>query len=498
MRRAMKLTAAAIAVAGVATGAEPALAHGTERGFVLLLPTGYYLFGGAAAVAASFLLLALVPPRRIERLAWARVPLGTLPAISPAPTSLAAFGLLALLVLAGLFGSRDPLANPLPLAVWTVWWIGIALLHALLGNVWAYLNPWIGPYRALDTLAGGRLGRAPPLVYPRRLGYWPAILFFAGFAWLELVHPAPDDPAILAVAVAFYWLAAFAGMLLFGYEAWTTRAEPFSIFFRLIGGVSPFIVERDPEVSRKLLSPELGNARALRKGDAAPFSLSLAVPGAALLTREPLPASGMLFVILTLSSVSFDGLSRTFWWLALGNINPLEFPGRSAVMARNSAGLVAAFAMLGACYAAAVSLGWVLAGRAGRLRPALGAFVYSIVPISIGFHFSHYLTALLVDGQYAMIAASDPFGTGLDLLGVDDRRVTTSFLNTYEGVRTVWNLQTAVIVMGHVAAVALAHALAVRDFGEGRRAALSQLPLAAFMVLYTLFGLWLLSTPVVG
>jgi hypothetical protein len=134
----------------------------------------------------------------------------------------------------------------------------------------------------------------------------------------------------------------------------------------------------------------------------------------------------------------------------------------------------------------------------GRLRPALGALVYSIVPISIGFHFAHYLTALLVDGQYAVIAASDPFGTGLDLLGLNERRVTTSFLNTYESVRTIWNLQTAAIVIGHVAAVALAHAVALRHFGEGRRATVSQLPLAAFMVLYTLFGLWLLATPVVG
>jgi hypothetical protein len=360
--------------------------------------------------------------------------------------------------------------------------VGIALLHAVLGNIWAYLNPWVGPYRVLDRLTGGRLSRAPPLAYPRRLGYWPALLVFASFAWLELVHPAPDDPAILAVAVAFYWLAAFAGMLLFGYEAWTARAEPFSIFFRLIGGLSPFVVEHDPKASK----------------NSARFSLSVAVPGAALIAREPLPDSGVLFVILTLSSVSFDGLSRTFWWLALGDINPLEFPGRSALMARNSAGLFAAFAMLGACYATAVALGWVLAGGTGRLRPALHAFVYSILPISIAFHFSHYLTALLVDGQYAVIAAADPFGTGLDLLGLDERRVTTSFLNTYEGVRAIWNLQTAAIVIGHVAAVALAHALAIRHFGAGRRAALSQLPLAAFMVLYTIFGLWLLSTPVVG
>jgi hypothetical protein len=373
-----------------------------------------------------------------------------------------------------LFGSRDPLTNPLPLAIWTVWWVGLTLLHALAGNLWAFLNPWIGPYRLLDRLAGGRLTDAPRLRYPEWLGYWPAILLFFAFAWLELVHPAPDDPEKLALAVGVYWLIAFAGMLAFGYDVWTARAEPFSIFFRLVAGLSPLVVGR--RESRR--------------------EISFAPPGAALLARKPLPLSGVLFVLLTLSSVSFDGLSKTFWWLALGDINPLEYPGRTAVMGRNTAGLILAFAVLTAGYCAAIALGWALAGRFGSLRTALGTFVVSIVPIAIAFHFSHYLTALLVDGQYAVLAASDPFGTGLDLLGLGHTHVTTSFLNTYSGVRTIWNLQTAGIVAGHVAAVALAHALALRHFRDARRAVASQAPLAALMVLYTLFGLWLLSTPV--
>ena len=50
-------------------------------------------------------------------------------------------------------------------------------------------------------------------------------------------------------------------------------------------------------------------------------------------------------------------------------------------------------------------------------------------------------------------------------------------------------------MVGHVWAVVLAHAIAVRHWGPGRAAALSQAPLAGLMVLYTLFGLWLLATP---
>jgi hypothetical protein len=46
--------------------------------------------------------------------------------------------------------------------------------------------------------------------------------------------------------------------------------------------------------------------------------------------------------------------------------------------------------------------------------------------------------------------------------------------------------------------VLLAHELARRSAPDNRTLALSQLPLAAVMVGYTLFGLWLLSTPVAG
>jgi hypothetical protein len=128
----------------------------------------------------------------------------------------------------------------------------------------------------------------------------------------------------------------------------------------------------------------------------------------------------------------------------------------------------------------------------------VGTLVLSIMPISLGFHFSHYLTALLVNSQYAYAAASDPFGTGADVLSLGHFHVTTSFLNTYEGTRAIWNAQTSGIVAGHILAVLLAHQLARRSIPHHSALVLSQLPLAALMVGYTLFGLWLLSTPVAG
>jgi hypothetical protein len=452
-----------------------AAAHGMGSGFVLLLPAGLVTIGGALAVAASFLLVTVTPSGLFKRGLSSRVSLAKLPRLDPWPASLLSAAGLAWLVSVGRYGSPDPLANLLPLTVWTLWWIGFVALQFIFGDLWSCLNPWSGPYRLLDGLCAGRLAHSPPLAYPAWAGFWPAALIFFGFAWLELVDPAPADPRRLALIVAFYWAFAFTGMLLFGESAWRAQAEPFSIFFRLIAGLSPLVTT---------------SARSEERG-----TLALATPGAALMTRAPLSFSGVCFVLLTLSSVTFDGLSRTFWWLARLGVNPLDFPGRSAIILQSTAGLVLSFAALIIAYRTAVRLGWILAGMTAPLRDALGVFVLSLIPISLAFHIAHYLTAFLVDGQFALVAASDPFARGQDLLGFAHREVTTSFLNTYAGVRTIWIAQTGVIAAGHVVAVLLAHALALKHFGgPAQHVAASQLPLAVLMVAYTALGLWLLST----
>jgi len=142
----------------------------------------------------------------------------------------------------------------------------------------------------------------------------------------------------------------------------------------------------------------------------------VAPPGGRLLRVGGLPPSGVAFVLLALASVSFDGLSRTFWWLDLVGVNPLEYPGRSALVAANSLGLLAVFCALVGAYVTAVLLGRALADDTGN-GDRLGRFVVSIVPIAFGYHFAHYLPTFLVDAQYALRALSDPLALGWDLFG---------------------------------------------------------------------------------
>jgi hypothetical protein len=458
-----------------------ALAHTGEGGFVLLLPTGYYLLGGTAAVAVSFLLIALIPGDRLRRLVEARLTLASLPGGKPirclrSCVNGAASLLLVLLLLIGFLGNTDPLDNLLPLTVWTLWWVALVVVQAVFGNLWSWLNPWILPARILRRLF--RLGEGSSRRYPDWLGYWPASITFLAFAWFELIYPAPADPTQLAIAAGLYSLWTILGIAWFGGDAWLSRAEPFTVFFTLVAHLSPFRVTQ-------------------QKGP----RLQLAWPGAGLLDIAPLPASGVLFVLLVLAAVSFDGLGSTFWWLGMGGVNPLEFPGRSAVIGFMTGGLIAAWLALAGLYFVAIAIGARAAGAGDdflTVRRIAGSLVVSIMPIAVAYHIAHYLTEFLVNIQDVRVAISDPINRGWNLFGTTGDHVSTALLSNYDSVRVIWNIEAGAIVLGHILAVAVAH-VAMRRLVPDRAAALPrEVPLAVLMVLYTLFGLWLLATPHAG
>ncbi|MDF0600666.1 hypothetical protein P1J78_07990 [Psychromarinibacter sp. C21-152] len=438
-----------------------ALAHASEQGLVLLLPTDLYTGAGVAAVAATVVLLALLPAGWAARLFASVAVLRWRAEGARVVASCLSFLLLAALVVAGLAGPRDPLANPLPLVVWTVFWVGLVVAQGLLGNLWAWLNPWSGPLAVLRRLAGGwRVRRL-------RSGVWPGVATFLAFAGFLLADPAPADPDRLAVAVALYWLFTFGMALVFG-PRWLRRGEGLSMALAAYARVGVFG----------------------RRGG----RLRIGVPGWQILRGRAAPGMALLSVLI-LGTGSFDGVNETFWWLGVLGLNPFEFPGRSAIVWPTLAGMVVANLALVAVLSGCIWAGLRLVRSGMRLSRAFALFAPSVVPIALGYHVAHYLTSFMVDGQYALVALSDPFLTGADLLGLGEFYVTTGFFNTTGTVQVIYLVQAGAVVVGHVLAVLLAHALAVKAVGDGRRAALSQAPLALFMIGYTLFGLWLLASP---
>jgi hypothetical protein len=457
----------ALGLAFSAVAASAAEAHAGAAGFILLLPTELYILGGAFAVLVSFVVLALFhrggEPAPVER------PEREVPRMIVFAASLLVLLFLTLLVAAGFLGSPDPIMNPLPTTLWTLWWAGFTLAVALIGDLWALANPWIG----LALLPPKR----PLLTYPERLGFAPAILQFIGFAWFELIYPTPQDPTRLATAVALYWVVNFVALILFG-PRWLARGDAFSVFFAMVGRLSTrsWRLQTEPRLA---VMTRLG-------------------PPAARLRESFDDLSGALFVLVTLAAVSFDGLSRTFFWVGQLGLNPLEFPGRSEVIWQNTLGLLLSIVALGALYAAAIALGLWLSSSRQPLRHALCRFVLSIVPISIAYHIAHYFQSLIVDFPTAILALSDPFSLGWSLLPNEGLQHGTTMGLGPDGVIAAYRAQTAIIVVGHILATLAAHRIALAETADRRKAILMGIPLAVLMVFYTVFGLWLLSTPEVG
>jgi hypothetical protein len=432
----------------------------SERAIVLLLPTEYYRNVGVLAVIATVLLTVFLPA------GWVRA---ILPA-SPAPVSVAipppgpgsAHGLavFAGLLAIGIWGPHDPLGNLLPLMVFTIWWLCMLLGAAVVGDFWHWMNPWAAP--AKWAFRGRHLFRLPDWI-----GYAPATLGFMAFASFYLSDLAPSDPDHLAQVAATYWAVTFVLTGLFGPE-WLRRGECFTVLFDLVGRMSPL----------RWHPPRLQ------------------FPGARLVSVRAAPLSLGIFCVSFLAIGSFDGLNETFWWMARIGINPLEFPGRSAVVWQNRLGALGFVVVLNAVFAVCVWLGIKAAGkgRAGFVE-VWARTALCVLPIALAYHLAHYLTSLLVSLQYLIVALNDPLGSGAHLLGLDHVRVTTSFFNQHHTVRLIWLSQAAVIVAGHMLAVVLSHGVALHQFAAHRRAVRSQIFIAAFMVAYTFFGLWLLASP---
>ena len=466
----------------------PAWAHAFGARYDLPLPLWLWLTGAGAVVALSFLLAALFLGRRrskpeTRRFELTRVPLLRLLASRPllALLRLSSVLLFLVILIAGLAGPQTATKNLAPVLVWVVWWVGMAYVVALIGNLWALVNPW----RILFAWAEAGFGweRRSTRAYPDWLGAWPAVLVFFCFAWLEIVSDWGEIPAVLAGLILAYSALTWAGMYRYGAEDWLARAEAFSICFAILG---------------RFAVTEGQQAGAGRKA-----VWWLRPPAVGLLTDRPVVPSLVAFTVLLLSTVSFDGIAETPFWVGVldwfaesralrGSLLALQQAGVDLIQAIKTLGLLATALSFLAVY---LLFAWLTARLGGgvTLWDTAGAFVLTLVPIAIAYHLAHYLSYLLLAGQLVIPLASDPLGFGWNLFGSAAYAIDISLVSA----KLVWYLATVAVVFGHVAAVYLGHVMALRLFAQRRRALLSQIPLLLLMVAYTMLSLWILSQPLV-
>jgi hypothetical protein len=487
-RRYKQAVALGAAFAGLCAFVVPAGAHGFGQRYDLPLPLSLYLSGTAAAVILSFVVVGLfarhlpghTPSARYPRIDLSAYRLGRWLAhpVLAALLKLIAAGLFMLIVTAGFIGNQDPYRNIAPTLVWIIWWVGLAMFSAFVGDLWGLINPWRGLFDASDRVyrrLTGRPGLALCLAYPDCLGVWPAVGLLLAFAWIELVFPSPAVPANIAWLALLYSLLTWSGMALFGGATWTRHGEVFTVFFGFFARFAP----TEP-VTRE----------ASGRG-----GLALRPFGAGLLENAPASASQIAFVLLVLASVLYDGLLTTpEWavaerWLVALTTQDL---GEAASVTVRTFGLVAFWAVFLATYLAVGAAMSAVAGR-GSPRDMAQGFALTLVPIAIAYHLAHYLAYLLTQGQYVIPLLSDPFGYGWNLLGTAGYRVDIAIV----GARFAWYAAVTSIVVGHIAAVYLADVRAHQILGDRAAALRAQVPLTALMVVYTFVSLSILSEPIV-
>ncbi|MEK9659306.1 MAG: hypothetical protein VW450_05115 [Chloroflexota bacterium] len=455
----------------------PAQAHGFGQRYDLPVPLTLYLTGAALAVALSFVVIGLfvrgAPSAHgyptVDLTRWLPFRLLAYPA-SAFSVRVVSSALLVLVVAAGLVGTTAAMGNIAPTLVWIIWWVGVAYVSALVGDVWRVLNPFDALFRGAEGLARQLTGEGLSLErpYPARLGHWPAVALFALFAWFELASGRAAEPRLLALGTLGYALITWAGMAVYGREAWLRGGEAFAVAFGVLARFAPI------------------EARA---GDGGRTRLHLRPPGAGLLAEGPVHLSLAVFVLLMLSTVTYDGLTATPLWASLFTTLHDALGSVSLVLTLGMAGTAGAFVAVTGLTAALMRL-------SARGGPGVGltarTFALSLVPIALAYHLAHYFTYLITQGQFIIPLASDPFGWDWNLLGSANYKVNIGLV----GARFAWVLAIVAIVTGHVVAVFVAHVQAARTYPTALAALRSQYPLLALMVGYTVVSLWIIAQPI--
>ncbi len=449
--RTLRLGASLAALTGLALAMpSAALAHQLTDRYQAPLPLVVYIGGAALAVAMSFVFVMMrtsAPGVRetAEAAPW------TVPAWLGWLLRFVGFVAWVWIVAQALFGGSGD-GDVASLFLWVYGWVGVALVSALVGPAWAWIDPFSTLHQGLGWI-GRRLGLSggEAAEYPALLGRWPAVAGFAVAIWIELVGGIDGGRSLGQLFIA-YTFVTVAGMSYFGREAWRRNAEIFSVWFGILGRLAPFAVVGEPEdgfVRRR------------------PFGSGL--------RAGSWSVDQLVMITLATGAIIYDGLSQTQLYFDLfGGVDLFGLPVlRETLIATSFLGGLVLIVLL----------------VARRLKVA--ALCAGLLPVAVGYLIAHYLTYLLIDGQRIIAALNDPLLRGDNLLPFD--------LGFYEPVpflpaAVLWSIQLASVVGGHVVGAWAGHAALTEEAGEARP--IAQLPLAGLMVGLTSLTLWSLGQAV--
>ena len=116
-----------------------------------------------------------------------------------------------------------------------------------------------------------------------------------------------------------------------------------------------------------------------------------------------------------------------------------------------------------------------------------------MIPIAAAYHVAHYFSFLLIAGQLAFPLLSDPLNLGWDLFNTANYKINPFIINAKIG----WSVILFSVIIGHIASIIISQKIAYTLVVNKKNAIKAHVPLSIFMILYTVFSLWILSEPII-
>ena len=443
---------------------------------------------------------------------------------------------LAVIVI-GLVGSQEPGRNLAPVLTWNIWWIGLIFLVLLFGNVWCFMCPWTA---IPDWIMRGSLTKVVQVKslakkYPRfKLWMWPAIVLFAFITWLEIVFDAANRPwltsmlGIFMIVLSWVLLVVYERKAMCRYVCYVGRV---SGQYAMMGMIE--LRRRDGEQCRTCKTKDC--YRGSERGYPCPthefmgamnenqyctlctecvkscphdnIALNLRPSGEDVLHSHRSRADEAYMALLVFIVSAFHGAAMIPLWMEWENsLRAAIIDGQTALLGADvlgfsgsAGGLMTFTVMMLACivgpgliYAA---LCWVMRLASGRrdigTRKLFVKFSYTLLPIALFYHLAHNAVHVFWEWSKLRRLISDPLGWGHDFFGTARAPLTALW-----SPETIWYIQVALVVVGHIYGIYVAQREANRLYADDRGAALRvHLVMMVGMIAMSVLSLWLIAQP---
>ena len=452
-------------------------AHGFGERYDLPIPLTFFLIGAGLTIIFSFFLLLLFYKQNKKTNEFKSpviINQNTLNNISfkliKSFIKISSVFIFLLIILTGYLGSNNPIENFSAPMIWIIWWVGFGIITPIIGDFWKILNP----IKIIFSFIVEKIIKQPKFLnkglfkYPKELDVWPIIFSFLLFSWFENVGNG-SNPLTLSILITIYSLTTITLMFLFGCKTWLEKGDLFSVYYHIMGSFGIFNISQNE------------NLKTLQ------ISLRLPVLGLAKLKTPNIPF--VIFHIILLGTISFDGLSETSLW---SKVEILLIPGLGR-MITESLGIILIPTLF---FILLWIVCWIIFIITKEKTPEtiITSLIFSLTPIAIAYHIAHYISYILITGQLIIPLISDPFGYGWNIFGTTNYSLNIGIINA----KTAWYSSVIIIILGHVFSVIIAHIKAKEIFSKNSIVVKSQLPFLILMIFYTAFSLWIISQPIIN